>query len=479
MKYETVIGLEVHLQLSTNTKIFCGCANKFGEAPNTLTCPVCLGLPGSLPVVNKKVLEYGIKIGSALNCKINSFVKFDRKNYFYPDCPKDYQISQFDFPIAYDGFVTIPMDDNGEKKITIHRAHLEEDAGKLIHDAQANCSLVDYNRTGTPLVEIVSDPDLRSPQEAYDYLQVLKLTLQYLNVSDCDMEKGSLRCDANISIREQGDTKLGTKTELKNMNSFKAVKVALEYEENRQRQVVEAGDRVVQETRLWDDAKNMTLVMRSKEEAHDYRYFPEPDLVPFIQDEKIIEEIRQSIPELPAQKLERVIKEYQISEYDAKIIIQDACLAGFFENCTKYYKDTKKICNWMNGALLQEINSRKTTITDITLKPEDFSLLIKKVEEGLISNLAGKDVLKFMLDTGKSADVLIEEKGLAQVSDDGALKEIIQQVISENEKVVQQIKEGKDSAAGFLVGQAMKKSKGKANPKKVGELIRQILKGDS
>ncbi|VAX35521.1 Aspartyl-tRNA(Asn) amidotransferase subunit B @ Glutamyl-tRNA(Gln) amidotransferase subunit B [hydrothermal vent metagenome] len=476
-KYETVIGLEVHLQLSTNTKIFCGCANSFGKEPNTLTCPVCLGFPGALPVVNKKTLEYAIRIGLALNCKINPFVKFDRKNYFYPDCPKAYQISQFDFPICHTGYIMIPMEGEEEKRIRINRAHLEEDAGKLIHDTKTNSSLVDYNRTGTPLLEIVTEADMRSPQEAYDYLQTLKLNLQYLNVSDCDMEKGSLRCDANVSIRPYGQEEFGTKAELKNMNSFKAIKAGLEYEVIRQQQIIDSGGNVVQETRLWDEAKQMTATMRSKEEAHDYRYFPEPDLVPFVMDDSVIEEGQKSLPELPHTKFERFIKEYSLSAYDAQIIIQNVSLADFFEACAKDYKETKKICNWLNGALLQELNARKLDILNISLKSKDFVDLIEKVEEGVVSNLIGKDVLKFMIDTGKTAEDIIKEKSLAQVSDDGELEKIVQEIISENEKVANQIREGKESAIGFMVGQAMRKTQGKANPKKIGELVKKTILG--
>jgi len=476
-KYEMVIGLEVHLQLSTATKIFCGCANQFGAEPNTLTCPVCLGFPGALPVVNKKTLEYSIKIGLALNCQINSFVKFDRKNYFYPDCPKAYQISQFDLPIASNGFLIIPVENGGTKKIRINRGHMEEDAGKLIHDNETHSSLVDYNRTGTPLLEIVTEPDLRSAQEAYDYLQILKLTLQYLNVSDCDMEKGSLRCDANVSIRPVGETELGTKTELKNMNSFKAVKAGIDYEVARHQQVIESGERVVQETRLWDENKGMTFPMRGKEEAHDYRYFPDPDLVPLVVEEAQIEEIRKLLPESPSAKLERLMREYKVSEYDARILIQDQDLAAFFEECARQYQGTKKICNWMNGSLLQELNARKAAIKGIALKPEDLVALIKKIDDGLISNLAAKDVLKFVIETQKGVDEVIEEKGLAQVSDDSVLEKMAREVVVENEKVANQIREGKESAIGFLVGQAMKKTQGKANPKMMGELIRKVILG--
>ena len=472
--YETVIGLEVHLQLNTDTKIFCGCANKFGEAPNALTCPVCLGLPGSLPVVNERALEYAVKVGLALNCTVNPFVKFDRKNYFYPDCPKAYQISQYDLPICRNGYVTIE-ETGGPKIIRINRAHLEEDAGKLIHDDAHNCSLVDYNRTGTPLMEIVSEPDIRSAQEAYDYLQTLKLTLKYLNVSDCDMEKGSLRCDANVSIRRKGDKKFGIKTEIKNMNSFKAVKAGLEHEIQRHRTVIALGQTITQETRLWDEARGVTVPMRSKEEAHDYRYFPEPDLVPFVLEESAIESIRRSLPELPAQKHQRLMDQYQLSDYDAGILVQDPDLAGFFEECTRHYKDTKKICNWIIGPLLKELNERKVAMAGIRLKPQDLTALMVKVDEAVLSNLAGKNVLQFIIDTGKSVDTIIEEKGLAQVSDDGTLEQLVREVITEHANIADQIRGGKESAIGFLVGQAMRKTRGKANPKKIGEIIKKAL----
>ena len=474
-KYETVIGLEVHLQLKTNTKIFCGCANEFGHEPNSHTCPVCLGLPGTLPVVNKKALEYAVKIGLALDCKINPYVKFDRKNYYYPDLPKGYQISQFDLPICSQGHLDIPLDKGEIKRIRINRAHLEEDAGKLIHDDHHDSSLVDYNRTGTPLLEIVTEADLRSSEEAYSYLNTLKLVLQYLDVSDCDMEKGSLRCDANVSIRPMGEEKFGTKTELKNMNSFRAVKVAIDYEVSRHTKVRESGEKIIQETRLWDEAKQMTITMRSKEEAHDYRYFPEPDLVPFLIEQKTITDIKNNLPELPQAKLDRFIKQYHLSEYDGRIIVQEKKTADYFEACAKLYNDTKKICNWLNGAVLNEMNSRKSDIGSLNLSPSELITLIKKVDEDILSNLVAKDVLKTIIDTGKSVEAVIQEQGLAQVSDDSALLAIVDQVISENPNIVTQIKEGKEQAAGFLVGQAMKKSQGKANPKKIGELIKRRL----
>ena len=474
-EFETVIGLEVHLQFNTKTKIFCGCANKFGAEPNSLTCPVCLGLPGTLPVLNRKALDSAIKVALALNCEVNPYLKFDRKNYYYPDLPKGYQISQFDLPIARNGFLLVVSHDGKAQKVRIHRAHLEEDAGKLIHDDATNSSLADYNRTGTPLMEIVTEPDLRSAQEAYDYLTALKLTLQYLDVSDCDMEKGSLRCDANVSIREKGESKLGTKAELKNLNSFKAVKNAIDFEVERQKSIVLSGNRVVQETRLWDESKQSTQSMRSKEEAHDYRYFPEPDLVPFMVEKSEIDLVKATIPELPIEKLERFKKEYALTDYDAKIIIQDRSIANFFEKCAALYSDRKKICNWMNGILLQELNARKATITELKIAPEDLIALVKMVDDGEISNLAGKDVLTAMLDTGKNAQTIVKEKGLIQVSDESALEKIVDELIKENPNVVTQIKEGKESAIGFLVGCAMKKSQGKANPKKMGEIIKRRL----
>lgn len=468
--FETVIGLEVHLQLSTNTKIFCGCANVFGSDPNTNVCPVCLGLPGTLPVLNRQALLSAIKVGLALNCQINPFIKFDRKNYYYPDLPKGYQISQYDLPVAKDGFMMIKTP-QGEKRIGIKRAHLEEDAGKLMHDNAGNCSLVDYNRTGTPLIEIVTQADMRSSHEAYEYLTTLKLILQYLGVSDCDMEKGSLRCDANVSIRLVGQKEFGTKTELKNMNSFSAVKKALDYEVARHTQVILSGGKIVQETLLWNDEKGVTITMRSKEQAHDYRYFPDPDLVPFTIDSKVIDQMRAELPELPQAKLERFVKHYGLTDYDAGVLVADSTLASFFEQCCETYNQPKKIANWLNGPVLKEINERKTSLVNLKLSSVNLIELIKAVEESVVSNLVGKDVLTAMLDSGKTAGQIIAEKGLAQVSDDSALLVIIDEVIAQNPTVVQQIKEGKPSAAGFLVGQAMKKSGGKANPKKLNELI--------
>lgn len=473
-QFETVIGLEVHLQFKTKTKIFCGCANEFGARPNSQTCPVCLGLPGTLPVFNRTALDYALKVALALKATISPLIKFDRKNYFYPDLPKGYQISQFDKPIARDGFIIVPTG-NGPKRIGIHRAHLEEDAGKIIHDSDIRSSLVDYNRTGTPLMEIVTEPDIRTPQEAYDYLTTLKLILKYLDVSDCDMEKGSLRCDANVSVRLVGETKLRTKSEIKNLNSFKAVKAALEFEENRHRNIYLSGGTITQETRLWNEEKQMTLTMRSKEQAHDYRYFPEPDLVPFLVSNEQVDDVRKTLPELPDAKLNRFKSQYNLSDYDATVLVQEKEIANFFEDSAKIYKEYKKICNWLTGAIAAQINARNTTIDQLKISPQNLIDLIAKVEDGVVSNLVAKDILVMMIDSGQSADIIIKEKGLAQVSDDSALEKIIDQILSENPAVVAQIKEGKDNALGFLVGQAMKKTQGKANPKKLGEMIKRRL----
>jgi aspartyl-tRNA(Asn)/glutamyl-tRNA(Gln) amidotransferase subunit B len=472
--FETVIGLEVHLQFDTQTKIFCGCANQFGCEPNTNVCPVCLGLPGSLPVLNKTVLQYAIKVALAIGCQISPWSKFDRKNYFYPDLPKGYQISQYDFPVARSGQVMIETP-TGKKKIGIHRAHLEEDAGKLIHDPSLHASLVDYNRAGTPLLEIVTEPDIRSPQEAYEYLTNLKLILQYLDVSDCDMEKGSLRCDANISIRPTGELKLGTKTEIKNLNSFRAVKLALEYEQARQQSVILSGKTIVQETRLWDETKGATVSMRSKEEAHDYRYFPEPDLVPFSLAPADVEAIRKSLPELPAAKHARLLAQHGLTEYDATVLVQDRALADFFEQCHALFPVGKKIGNWINGPLRQELNSRKVAVTALGLTPAALVELIRMVEEGAVSNLVAKDVLTEMLASGQSASAIVAAKGLAQVSDDAELIKFVDAVIEKNQSVVQQIKGGKENALGFLVGQIMRQTGGKANPQKVSELIKRRI----
>ncbi|MDP2938994.1 MAG: Asp-tRNA(Asn)/Glu-tRNA(Gln) amidotransferase subunit GatB [Candidatus Omnitrophota bacterium] len=473
-EFQVVIGLEVHLQLFTNTKAFCGCSTAFGKVPNSQTCPVCLGLPGSLPVLNKKVLEYAIKVALALSCQVNEFVKFDRKNYYYPDLPKNYQISQFDLPLANQGFLDIEIKDT-VKRIRIRRVHLEEDAGKLIHDENKDFSLVDYNRSGIPLLEIVSEPDINSTQEAYEYLTNLKLILKYLDVSDCDMEKGSLRCDANISLRKFGEKQLGVKAELKNMNSFKAVKQALQFELERQSHLLTNNQTIIQETRLWDAHNQVTVAMRTKEESQDYRYFPEPDLVPFIISKEEIEKIRNSLPESAKQRFLRFIKVYGLSEYDANLLIQDKDLSLYFEECLKLFSQPKRICNWITTSLLSELNSRKLQIRELNLSPDDLVELIKFVDQGRISNLVAKEVLTQMLDNRKKASTIIQEKNLAQLSDVKELESFCEEVIKENPKSIQDFKSGKENALMFLVGCVMRKSQGKANPKIAAEILKRRL----
>lgn len=476
MEYEIVIGLEVHVQLKTKTKAFCGCLTDFGKEPNTQVCPVCLGLPGSLPVLNKTALDHAIKVGLALNCTVQDFTKFDRKNYFYPDLPKGYQISQYDLPLSKAGYLDIEVEDK-PKRIGITRAHLEEDAGKLIH--RNDVSLVDLNRTGIPLLEIVSEPDINSPLEAYEYLRRLKSILEYLEVSDCDMEKGSLRCDANISLRKKGETKLGVKTELKNLNSFKAVKDALTYEARRQQEVLENNQVVIQETRLWDTKEVKTITMRVKEEAQDYRYFPDPDLVPILIDAKKIEEIRKTIPELPKAKASRFVQDYGLLERDAEILAFFKKDALFAEECMKEYpqKDKKTVVNFLIGPLTYEANSRNCGISDLDIPGAKAELikLITYIAEGKISNLTAKAVLSESLENGIAATKIIQDKNLFQVSDSASLDKAADEVIAANEKSVSDYKQGKTNALMFLTGQMMKKMQGKANPKAVQEILKRRL----
>ena len=471
--YETVIGLEVHVQLKTKTKAFCGCLNEFGAPANTRTCPVCLGFPGSLPVLNEMAFEHGMKVALALNCQIQNFTKFDRKHYFYPDLPKNYQISQYDLPLALDGGLKIKVKDR-EKTIPVKRVHLEEDAGKLIHEGED--SLVDYNRAGVPLLEIVTQPEIHSPDEAYEYLSELKAILKYLEVSDCDMEKGSLRCDANISLRLTGAEKLGTKTELKNMNSFKAVREALNYEIKRQTGILESGQKIIQETLLWDEVSARTVAMRSKEEAMDYRYFPEPDLPGFVLTEEKIKAVKDALPELPQALKQRFIRDYGLSDYDVEILAQEKPLADYFEACFKIYPQAKSISNWLIGPLSYELNSRNLDIQSLGLSPRQLTILISFVEEGKISNLSAKEVLTETLNSKKAVEEIIKEKDLSQVSDSGELSAIIDAVISANQKSVQDYSSGKANALMFLVGQAMRQSKGKANPKVVQVILKEKLK---
>jgi aspartyl-tRNA(Asn)/glutamyl-tRNA(Gln) amidotransferase subunit B len=471
MEYEPVIGLEVHLHLNTKTKAFCGCSTEFGKEPNTQVCPVCLGFPGSLPVFNKQALDFAIKVALALNCRVQEFTKFDRKHYYYPDLPKNYQISQYDLPLAKGGFLDIAIEGKSQR-VGITRVHMEEDAGKLIH--RQSVSLVDLNRAGIPLLEIVSEPQIYSPQEAHEYLGNLKSIIEYLDVSDCDMEKGSLRCDANISIREKGSFGLGTKTELKNMNSFKAVRDALAFEIERQKEVLGAGGKLIQETRLWDIKEEKTVPMRTKEEAMDYRYFPEPDLPPFIIKEVDIEDIRRSIPELPREKLKRFIKDYGLSEYDGRILVFNKRDAAFAEECMRAYpgREKKAVANWLIGPFLSEANNKNCAISDLNVSKDNSLRLIDAVEKQEISNLSAKVVLAGMVETGKGVDEVIKEKNLRQISDQDSLGNILDETIKENPKSVADFKAGKNNALMFLVGQVMKKSGGKANPKVVQEMLK-------
>ena len=473
--YEPVIGLEVHVQLKTRTKLFCSCPNEFGAEPNKNTCPVCLGLPGSLPVLNQAVLELAVRVGLALNCEVAERLKFDRKNYFYPDLPKAYQISQYDMPVNAKGSLEVETG-SGLKKVGITRAHLEEDAGKLLHEGIKDGSLVDYNRAGIPLLEIVSEPDLRSPEEAYEYLVFLKAILQYLEVSDCDMEKGSLRCDANISVRKKGETKLGTKVEIKNMNSFRAVQKAVEFEIEHQIGVLEDGGKLVQETRLWNESKGGTFSMRSKEFAHDYRYFPEPDLVPFTISRKTVEDVRKSLPELPAERAKRLIREHALSEADAFRLVQEKKLVEFYETCAKEKITPKLAANWISSELLGRLNEKGLSIDRSPVSPKALAGLIQLIENNTISGKIAKEVLPEMFETGKSAEVIVKEKGLVQVTDAKLIEAAVERVIQSSPKSVEDFRTGKKQALGFLVGQVMKETKGKANPKLVNEILERKLR---
>jgi aspartyl-tRNA(Asn)/glutamyl-tRNA(Gln) amidotransferase subunit B len=476
MDYEPVIGLEVHVQLKTRSKVFCGCSTEFGNEPNTQVCPVCLGFPGSLPVLNNLALEYSIKVGIALSCEIQQYTKFDRKHYYYPDLTKNFQISQYDLPISKNGFLDIETDGKN-KRIGIRRAHLEEDAGKLIHKEDE--SLIDYNRTGQPLLEIVSEPDINSPREAYEYLTTLKSIIRYLEVSDCDMEKGTLRCDANISIRKKGTKELGVKSELKNLNSFKAVKEALGYEIERQIDLLNVKGTVIQETRLWDEKAGKTFSMRTKEEAKDYRYFPEPDLPPFIISQEKIDTIKKTIPELPKEKVLRFLKEYEgLTENDAKRLVADKETCEYAEERLKAWPDKNKkpVANWLIGPLAAIASSSDLEISEVKIPVNDFIELIDLVEKKqVISNLTGKAVLEEMASTGKAPAVIIGEKNLSQISDEKSLNKDIEEVIKENPKSVETFKAGKENALMFLVGQVMKRTKGKANPKVVQDILKRRL----
>jgi len=479
MEYEPIIGLEVHAQLLTRSKMFCGCSTTFGEEPNTLTCPVCTGQPGSLPVINRKAVEFAIKLGLATSCRIAPYSLFARKNYFYPDLPKGYQISMYEHPLAVDGFIEI-INQGQKKRIHIIRIHMEEDAGKLKHGEtpeMAPFSYVDFNRTGVPLVEIVSGPDIRSPQEAGDYLRELRAILQYLEISTGNMEEGNFRCDANVSIRQKNQKEFGTRTELKNMNSFRHVEKALEYEIKRQIALLEDGEEVIQETRLWDADQGITVSMRGKEEAHDYRYFPDPDLVPLRIDEAWIEEIQKDLPELPIQKRERFVTEYQIPEYDAQILTSTKPLSTFYEETTRLFPEPKTVSNWMMGDLLRELKKDEREIDQCPITPFHLAEMLKMIKEGTISGKIAKDVFEEMYRTGEHPGKIVKEKGWTQILDEAEIAGAIRRVLEANPKLVNDYQKGKEKVFGFLVGEVMKETKGKANPKLVNELLRKKLKG--
>jgi aspartyl-tRNA(Asn)/glutamyl-tRNA(Gln) amidotransferase subunit B len=474
MEFESVIGLEVHAQLKTDTKIFCGCSTQFGAPPNTHTCPVCLGMPGVLPVLNKKVVEYTLRMALATHCEIPGESRFARKNYFYPDLPKGYQISQYELPIARNGFIEIEVNGSSQR-IGITRIHMEEDAGKLGHDPDRPISMVDFNRTGVPLIEIVSEPDIRSPEAAGAYLRQLRSVVRYLGICDGNLEEGSFRCDANVSIRPNGETAFGTRTELKNLNSFKHVEKALQFEILRQREIITDGGTVLQETRLWDPEKNVTTSMRSKEEAHDYRYFPDPDLLPLVVDKDWLTAVRKSLPELPDEKKKRFMRQYGLPSYDADILTSDRDLAQYFENCLAGFNQPKPVSNWIMGPLLGLLNAEGKTIDQSPVSAPDLARLLKLVDDGTISGKIAKTVFDEMARSGKPPRQIVEEKGLVQISDSGAIEDIIAKVLAGNPAEVEAYRSGKTKLMGFFVGQVMKETRGKANPRMVNDILKKKL----
>ncbi len=474
MKYETVIGLEIHAELDTLSKIYCGCENKFGGEENSRCCEICLGLPGVLPVLNKKVVDYCIKAGLATNCEISHFSKQDRKNYFYPDLPKAYQISQFDLPVCKNGYVEIETE-NGKKKIRIARIHIEEDAGKLVHAEYGDYSRVDYNRGGVPLIEIVSEPDMRSPEEAVAFLEAVRSILRYTGVSDCKMQEGSFRCDVNLSLRPFGQEEYGVRSECKNVNSFRAALRAMQFEQARQAEVLDGGGVVEQETRRWDDVRGISYPLRSKEEAHDYRYFPEPDLMPIVIDDEWIDRMRAELPELPDAKRARYIEELNLSEYDAGVISASLSLATLFEESVKAGAAVKTSANWIMGDISRILNETQTEAEDIPFCGGDLAELTRLIEKGTISGTIAKKVLEAMFEEKKAPGVIVSEKGLVQISDEGAIVKMIEEVIDQNPAAVEDYKAGKKKAMGFLTGQIMRVSKGKANPSVINQKLKEIL----
>lgn len=474
MTYEAVIGLEVHAQLLTESKIFCGCATRFGAPPNTQVCPVCLGMPGTLPVLNRQAVEYALKMALATNCRVASESVFARKNYFYPDLPKGYQISQYERPLAEHGYLDIQV--NGQsRRIGITRIHLEEDAGKLIHSETRPVSFVDFNRTGVPLIEIVSEPDLRTPEEAVAYLQALRNILLYLGICDGNLEEGSLRCDANISLRPAGQAAFGTKVEIKNMNSFRSLRQALEYEIRRHRALLAEGWEIIQETRLWDAAKGQTFSMRGKEEAHDYRYFPDPDLVPLKVPEEWLEAIRRSLPELPAARTRRFMDSYGLPEYDAGVLTADKALADYFEAVLAVFPRPKQVSNWIMAEVLRELKKEEAGIASLKVTPEDLGRLLALVEEGAISGKIAKMVFEEMVQTGRGPEAIIREKGFSQITDAGVLEAQAREILAAHPKEVADYKAGKTKVLGFFVGQLMRRTKGQANPQLANEVFRKLL----
>ena len=473
-QYETVIGLEVHVELATKTKIFCGCSTAFGGAPNTHTCPVWTGMPGSLPVLNKQVVEYAVAVGLATNCQITQYCKFDRKNYFYPDNPQNYQISQLYLPICRNGGIEIETA-AGKKNVGIHEIHMEEDAGKLVHDDWTGSSMVDYNRSGVPLIEIVSEPDMRSADEVIAYLEKLRMIIQYLGASDCKLQEGSMRADVNLSVREVGATEFGTRTEMKNLNSFKAISHAIEGERARQIELLEEGRQVIQETRRWDDNKESSYAMRSKEDAQDYRYFPEPDLVPIVISDEWLKEVKDRQPELRSEKLERYKKEYDIPEYDAEIITGTKKMADIFEATTAICNKPKKVSNWLMVETMRLLKENEMEAEDISFAPENLAKLIELADAGEINSSVAKEVFEEVFKNNVDPEKYVEEKGLKTVSDDGALREVIEKIVADNPKSVEDYNSGKKKAIGFLVGQTMKAMQGKADPGMVNKILKEVL----
>lgn len=473
-QYETVIGLEVHVELATKTKIFCGCSTAFGGAPNTHTCPVCTGMPGSLPVLNKQVVNYAMAVGLATNCTITQYCKFDRKNYFYPDNPQNYQISQLYLPICRNGHVDIETSE-GKKSVGIHEIHMEEDAGKLIHDDWEDCSLVDYNRSGVPLIEIVSEPDMRSAQEVIAYLEKLRMIVQYLGASDCKLNEGYMRADVNLSVREVGTKEFGTRTEMKNLNSFRAITHAIEGERERQIELLEAGQQVIQETRRWDDAKEYSYAMRSKEDAQDYRYFPDPDLVPVYISDEWLAQIRDSQPEFREEKMARYKKEFDIPEYDIGIITDSKHLADLFEETVAICGQPKKVSNWLMGETLRLLKEKGMEAEDICFSPQNLAKLIGLVDSKAVNSTVAKEVFEVLFDKDIDPETYVEEKGLKTVNDEGALRRAVEEVIAVNPQSVEDYRNGKEKAIGFLVGQTMKVMKGKADPSMVNQILKELL----